>query len=154
MCAPRWLKGRAFAYKLQCCLMSSPVLPVLVLSLVLSTSLKALQPAPTAASPDLSPCKSHSFVPCGQHGPVLGSSSKLAMLHCRLKNRARWVVPELIAAPSGQSSNVQLMLQVVPCLALHDTMRHVKSDVASVGFGGCMGMAGFLLAVGKKVSVG
>eukprot|EP00891_Asterochloris_glomerata_P001671 jgi/Astpho2/1671/Aster-04104 len=39
---------------------------------------------------------------------------------------------------------------VVPCLALHDTMRHVKSDVASVGFGGCMGMAGFLLAVGKK----
>ena len=42
-------------------------------------------------------------------------------------------------------------LQVVPCLAIHDTMRHVKSDVATVGFGGCMGMSGFLLAVGKKV---
>lgn len=39
---------------------------------------------------------------------------------------------------------------VVPCLALHDTMRHVGSDVVTVGFGGCMGMSGFLLAVGKK----
>lgn len=43
------------------------------------------------------------------------------------------------------------MLQVVPCLALHDTMRHIKSDVVTVGFGGCMGMSGFLLAVGKRV---
>ena len=43
------------------------------------------------------------------------------------------------------------LLQVVPCLALHDTMRHIKSDVVTVGFGGCMGMSGFLLAVGKKV---
>ena len=74
------------------------------------------------------------------------------MLHCRLKNAAQWAVPEPTAAHTGQSLNVQLVLQVVPCLALHDTMRHVKSDVASVGFGGCMGMAGFLLAVGKKVS--
>lgn len=40
--------------------------------------------------------------------------------------------------------------EVVPCLAIHDTMRHVKSDVGTVGFGGCMGMSGFLLAVGKK----
>lgn len=30
-------------------------------------------------------------------------------------------------------------------------MRHIKSDVVTVGFGGCMGMSGFLLAVGKKV---
>ena len=41
--------------------------------------------------------------------------------------------------------------QVVPCLAIHDTMKHIKSDVGTVGFGGCMGMSGFLLAVGKKV---
>lgn len=40
--------------------------------------------------------------------------------------------------------------EVVPCLAIHDTMRHVKSDVGTVGFGGCMGMSGFLLAVGAK----
>lgn len=39
---------------------------------------------------------------------------------------------------------------VVPCLALHDTMKHVGSDVATVGFGGVMGMSGFLLACGKK----
>ena len=45
----------------------------------------------------------------------------------------------------------EAVLQVVPCLALHDTMRHIKSDVVTVGFGGCMGMSGFLLAVGKKV---
>ena len=44
-----------------------------------------------------------------------------------------------------------ISMQVVPCLALHDTMRHIKSDVVTVGFGGCMGMSGFLLAVGKKV---
>ena len=36
---------------------------------------------------------------------------------------------------------------MVPCLAIHDTMRHIKSDVGTVGFGGCMGMSGFLLAV-------
>ena len=58
----------------------------------------------------------------------------------------------------GQLSNeagcceAEVALQVVPCLALHDTMRHIKSDVVTVGFGGCMGMSGFLLAVGKKVS--
>lgn len=40
--------------------------------------------------------------------------------------------------------------EVVPCLAIHDTMRHVRSDVGTVGFGGCMGMSGFLLAVGAK----
>ncbi|PSC70166.1 cullin 3 [Micractinium conductrix] len=40
--------------------------------------------------------------------------------------------------------------EVVPSLAIHDTMRHIKSDVGTVGFGGCMGMSGFLLAVGKK----
>ena len=40
--------------------------------------------------------------------------------------------------------------QVVPCLSLHDTMRHIGSDVSTVGFGGCMGMMGFLLAMGQK----
>lgn len=40
--------------------------------------------------------------------------------------------------------------EVVPCLAIHDTMRHIKSDVGTVGFGGCMGMSGFILAVGAK----
>ena len=40
--------------------------------------------------------------------------------------------------------------EVVPCLAINDTMKHVKSDVGTVGFGGCMGMSGFLLAVGAR----
>ena len=45
-------------------------------------------------------------------------------------------------------------MQLVPSLALHDTMKHVQSQVATVGFGACMGMPGFLLATGQKVSYG
>merc|ERR1712110_432310 len=40
--------------------------------------------------------------------------------------------------------------EVVPSLAILDTMRYINSDVATFGFGGCMGMAGFLLALGQK----
>ncbi len=43
------------------------------------------------------------------------------------------------------------MVQVVPCLALFDTMKYIGSDVGTVGFGACMGMSGFMLAMGKKV---
>lgn len=59
----------------------------------------------------------------------------------------------MCAALRGPSSSPLALLhsQVVPCLAIHDTMKHIKSDVGTVGFGGCMGMSGFLLAVGKKV---
>jgi ATP-dependent Clp protease protease subunit len=39
---------------------------------------------------------------------------------------------------------------IVPTLALHDTMKHMRSDVGTVAFGGAQAMAGFLLAVGKK----
>ena len=34
---------------------------------------------------------------------------------------------------------------------MYDTMKYVGSDVSTVGFGGCMGMSGFLLAMGVKV---
>ena len=44
-----------------------------------------------------------------------------------------------------------LVVQVVPCLALFDTMKYIGSDVGTVGFGACMGMSGFMLAMGKKV---
>ena len=40
---------------------------------------------------------------------------------------------------------------MVPTLAIHDCMKHVESSCGTVGFGGCMGMSGFLLAVGDKV---
>lgn len=43
------------------------------------------------------------------------------------------------------------LAQVVPALAIHDTMKHIGSDVATVGFGACLGMTGFLMAVGKRV---
>ena len=45
----------------------------------------------------------------------------------------------------------RVCMQLVPSLALHDTMKHVESQVATVAFGSAMGMAGFLLAVGQKV---
>merc|ERR1712118_194768 len=31
-----------------------------------------------------------------------------------------------------------------------DTIQYIESDVATIGIGGCIGMAGFLLAMGKK----
>lgn len=40
--------------------------------------------------------------------------------------------------------------EMVSCLAMQDTMSYVKSEVSTIGFGGCMGMAGFLLAMGQK----
>ena len=43
---------------------------------------------------------------------------------------------------------------VVPCLALYDTFKHIKSEVHTVGFGGVMGMAGFLLACGARYIAG
>lgn len=39
---------------------------------------------------------------------------------------------------------------LVPSLALYDTMRHLKSDIVTVGFGGVMGMAAFLMCSGTK----
>ncbi|KAK3237168.1 hypothetical protein CYMTET_52721 [Cymbomonas tetramitiformis] len=40
--------------------------------------------------------------------------------------------------------------EIVPTLALHDTMRACKSDVGTVAFGGAMAMAGLLLSCGAK----
>jgi len=43
--------------------------------------------------------------------------------------------------------------QVVPTLALYDTMQYVRSKTATVCYGMCLGMGGFLLtAGGEKVS--
>merc|ERR1711998_236995 len=40
--------------------------------------------------------------------------------------------------------------EVVPCLALFDTMRYIKASVSTTGFGNCLGMAGVLLALGRR----
>lgn len=65
------------------------------------------------------------------------------------------LVGTMLYLDSENKKDMQLYIncaggEVVPSLALHDTMRHIGSDVATVGFGGCMGMSGFLLAVGAK----
>lgn len=39
---------------------------------------------------------------------------------------------------------------VVPTLAIQDTMKHVRSDVGTVAFGGAMTMGGLILASGAK----
>lgn len=47
------------------------------------------------------------------------------------------------------------VLQVTPTLALYDTMQYVRSPTATVCYGMCLGMGGFLLtAGGEKVSHG
>jgi len=40
--------------------------------------------------------------------------------------------------------------EVLPCLALLDTMRSVKANIGTIGLGRCLGMAGFVLAMGYK----
>eukprot|EP00193_Tetraselmis_chui_P002850 CAMPEP_0177769586 /NCGR_PEP_ID=MMETSP0491_2-20121128/10410_1 /TAXON_ID=63592 /ORGANISM="Tetraselmis chuii, Strain PLY429" /LENGTH=270 /DNA_ID=CAMNT_0019286623 /DNA_START=128 /DNA_END=940 /DNA_ORIENTATION=+ len=65
------------------------------------------------------------------------------------------LVGTMLYLDSENKKDMQLYIncaggEVVPSLALHDTMRHIGSDVATVGFGGAMGMSGFLLAVGNK----
>ena len=45
-------------------------------------------------------------------------------------------------------------VQVTPTLALYDTMQYVRSPTATVCYGMCLGMGGFLLtAGGEKVCV-
>lgn len=63
------------------------------------------------------------------------------------------LVATLLYLDSENKKDIQVYInceggEVVPCLALHDTFKHIKSDVATVAFGGAMGMAGFLLACG------
>ena len=63
------------------------------------------------------------------------------------------LVATMLYLDSENKKDIQMYINasgghVVPCLALHDTMKHIGSDVATVGFGGVMGMAGFLLACG------
>ena len=45
-------------------------------------------------------------------------------------------------------------MQVVPTLALYDTMQYMRSKTATVCYGLCLGMGGFLLtAGGEKVGM-
>jgi ATP-dependent Clp protease protease subunit len=70
------------------------------------------------------------------------------------KETQHWAQTRCVArflAVLSSSAGTHDGVQVVPCLALFDTMKYIGSDVGTVGFGGCMGMSGFLLAVGKKV---
>lgn len=65
------------------------------------------------------------------------------------------LVATMLYLDSENKKDMQLYIncsggEVVPALAIHDTMRHIGSDVATVGFGACLGMTGFLMAVGKK----
>jgi hypothetical protein len=49
---------------------------------------------------------------------------------------------------------VLCVAQVTPTLALYDTMQYVRSPTATVCYGMCLGMGGFLLtAGGEKVRI-
>lgn len=65
------------------------------------------------------------------------------------------LVATMLYLDSENKKDMQLYIncsggEVVPALAIHDTMKHINSDVATVGFGACLGMTGFLMAVGKR----
>jgi len=62
-----------------------------------------------------------------------------------------WLAESMRVCWACAQCRLLLGMQVVPALAIHDTMKHIGSDVATVGFGACLGMTGFLMAVGKKV---
>jgi ATP-dependent Clp protease protease subunit len=45
---------------------------------------------------------------------------------------------------------VLCVAQVTPTLALYDTMQYVRSPTATVCYGMCLGMGGFLLTAGGE----
>jgi hypothetical protein len=45
---------------------------------------------------------------------------------------------------------VLCLLQVTPTLALYDSMQYVRSPTATVCYGMCLGMGGFLLTAGGE----
>eukprot|EP00884_Botryococcus_braunii_P000725 jgi/Botrbrau1/10653/Bobra.53_2s0011.1 len=65
------------------------------------------------------------------------------------------LVATMLYLDSEEKKDMQIYINcmggdVVPCLAIFDTMKYIKSAVGTVGFGACMGMSGFLLAIGAK----
>lgn len=65
------------------------------------------------------------------------------------------LVGTMLYLDSDNSKDVMLYINaqggdVVPTLAIRDTMMHMRSDVGTVAFGGAMAMPCFLLAMGKK----
>lgn len=62
--------------------------------------------------------------------------------------------PDKVAVPWRCCCSTSLSyMQVTPTLALYDTMQYVRSPTATVCYGMCLGMGGFLLtAGGEKVS--
>merc|ERR1712176_1472042 len=69
---------------------------------------------------------------------------------------ANQLVGTLLYLDSVSQKDLQMYIntcqggELVPSLALYDTMKHLKSDVVTVGFGGVMGMAAFLMCAGTK----
>lgn len=65
------------------------------------------------------------------------------------------LVATMLYLDSEEKKDMQIYINcmggdVVPCLAIFDTIKYIKSGVGTVGFGACMGMSGFLLAIGAK----
>lgn len=64
--------------------------------------------------------------------------------------RSMPAVASLQLLMGGARALPHMCVQVVPTLALHDTMQYVRSKTATVCYGMCLGMGGFLLTAGGE----
>lgn len=92
-----------------------------------------------AARPAAAPACAHACM----HARRLPLGLVHARLSCTLCRRRRRRVCAALAARV-------CCLQVAPTLALYDTMQYVRSPTATVCYGMCLGMGGFLLTAGGE----
>merc|ERR1712060_912340 len=65
------------------------------------------------------------------------------------------IIPTILYLDNQKQDELNIYIncrggEVNSSLTLLDTMRYIKSDVATTGLGSCTGMAGFLLSMGQK----
>lgn len=77
----------------------------------------------------------------------------MPLLHCCSCSIRTRREPAAAASPAAVAAAVGVVyccLQVTPTLALYDTMQYVRSPTATVCYGMCLGMGGFLLTAGGE----
>lgn len=74
----------------------------------------------------------------------------VAATHARNTRVCRTLLTRLTPHAASHTRGHTLRAQVTPTLALYDTMQYVRSPTATVCYGMCLGMGGFLLTAGGE----